>query len=107
MSEIAREAGALLMDYFHRRVKIEYKGDADLVTEADRTSEKLILERIRAYWPFHEVIGEEGARVETGGREVAKARRKPRSEFRNEFLLRDLFASLRHRGLCLLVEGRR
>lgn len=67
MSEIAREAGALLMEYFRRRVKIEYKGDADLVTEADRASEKLILERIRTHWPSHEVIGEEGARVETGG----------------------------------------
>jgi myo-inositol-1(or 4)-monophosphatase len=67
MAEIAREAGALLMEFFHRRVKIEYKGDADLVTEADRSSEKLILERIRARWQDHEVIGEEGARIETGG----------------------------------------
>jgi len=67
MSEIAREAGTLLMEYFDRRVKIEYKGDADLVTEADRASEKLILERIRAHWPSHDVIGEEGARIETGG----------------------------------------
>jgi myo-inositol-1(or 4)-monophosphatase len=67
MAEIAREAGGLLMEFFRRRVKIEYKGDADLVTEADRTSEKLILERIRAHWPGHEVIGEEGARIETGG----------------------------------------
>jgi len=67
MSEIAREAGALLIEFFRRRVKIEYKGDADLVTEADRTSEKLILERIRKQWPSHDVIGEEGARVETGG----------------------------------------
>ncbi len=64
MSEIAREAGALLVEFFRRRVKIEYKGDADLVTEADRTSEKLILERIRKQWPSHDVIGEEGA---TGG----------------------------------------
>jgi myo-inositol-1(or 4)-monophosphatase len=67
MSEIAREAGSLLMEFFQRHVKIEYKGDADLVTEADRTSEKLILERIRKQWPSHDVIGEEGARVETGG----------------------------------------
>lgn len=67
MSEIAREAGALLMDFFRRHVKIEYKGDADLVTVADRTSEKLILERIQTLWPSHEVIGEEGARIETGG----------------------------------------
>jgi myo-inositol-1(or 4)-monophosphatase len=66
MADIAREAGALLMDYFHRRVKIEYKGDADLVTEADRNSEKLILGRIREHWPSHDVIGEEGARIETG-----------------------------------------
>jgi myo-inositol-1(or 4)-monophosphatase len=67
MSEIAREAGTLLMEFFRRRVKIEYKGDADLVTVADRTSEKMILERIREQWPSHDVIGEEGARVETGG----------------------------------------
>lgn len=67
MSEIAREAGGLLMSYFHRRVKVEYKGDADLVTEADRASEELILQRIRAGWPSHDVIGEEGARIEAGG----------------------------------------
>lgn len=67
MSEIAREAGTLLMGYFRRRVKIEYKGEADLVTEADRASEQLILERIRRKWPSHDVIGEEGARIETGG----------------------------------------
>jgi myo-inositol-1(or 4)-monophosphatase len=66
MSEIAREAGSLLMEYFRRRVKIEYKGEADLVTEADRNSEKLILERIRTQWPTHDVIGEEGARIDTG-----------------------------------------
>ena len=66
MSEIAREAGALLMEYFHQQVKIEYKGDVDLVTIADRKSEALILERIRANWPSHDVLGEEGARIETG-----------------------------------------
>jgi fructose-1,6-bisphosphatase/inositol monophosphatase family enzyme len=48
MSAIAREAGALLMDYFHQHLKIEYKGDADLVTAADRAAEVLIRERIRA-----------------------------------------------------------
>jgi myo-inositol-1(or 4)-monophosphatase len=39
MSAIAREAGALLMHYFQKHIKIEYKGDADLVTAADRASE--------------------------------------------------------------------
>jgi myo-inositol-1(or 4)-monophosphatase len=66
MSVIAREAGALLMEYFQQHVKIEYKGDVDLVTIADRKSEALILERIRANWPTHDVLGEEGARIETG-----------------------------------------
>ena len=42
IADIAREAGALLMDYFRQRVSIEYKGEADLVTEADRKSEVLI-----------------------------------------------------------------
>jgi myo-inositol-1(or 4)-monophosphatase len=66
MAEIAREAGALLTHYFHQHLKVEYKGEADLVTVADRESEALILERIRARWPSHDVLGEEGARVETG-----------------------------------------
>ena len=66
MEAIAREAGALLMEYFRQRVKIEYKGDADLVTVADRESEALILERIRKQLPTHDVMGEEGARIETG-----------------------------------------
>ncbi|MGC2057552.1 MAG: inositol monophosphatase family protein [Candidatus Sulfotelmatobacter sp.] len=59
MSAIAREAGALLMHYFHQHLKIEYKGDADLVTAADRAAEKLIRERILALWPGHDVLGEE------------------------------------------------
>jgi len=59
MSAIAREAGALLMEYFHQHLKIEYKGDADLVTAADRASEKLIRERITQQWPSHDVLGEE------------------------------------------------
>jgi myo-inositol-1(or 4)-monophosphatase len=59
MSAIVREAGALLMDYFHQHLKIEYKGEADLVTAADRASEVLIRERIRKQWPAHDVLGEE------------------------------------------------
>ena len=62
---IAREAGTLLMSYFAKRVTIEYKGDVDLVTEADRASEKLIVERLQARWPEHGIVGEEGTRTET------------------------------------------
>jgi len=59
MSAIAREAGALLMHHFHQHLKIEYKGEADLVTAADRAAEVLIRERIRQQWPAHDVLGEE------------------------------------------------
>jgi myo-inositol-1(or 4)-monophosphatase len=66
MQAMAREAGILLMDYLRQHVKIEYKGDVDLVTVADRKSEALILERIRHHFPTHDVMGEEGTRIETG-----------------------------------------
>ena len=66
LEPIAREAGALLMSYFDRHIKIEYKGDVDLVTAADRASEKLIAERLRARWPQHGIVGEEGTRSDTG-----------------------------------------
>ena len=66
MSAIAREAGALLMPYFHQGLKIEYKGDADLVTAADRASEVLIRERIRAQFPSHDVLGEEQGLSDSG-----------------------------------------
>lgn len=59
MTSIAREAGALLVQYFHQGLKIEYKGDADLVTAADRASESLIRERVAKQFPSHDVLGEE------------------------------------------------
>lgn len=66
MSAIAREAGRLLMTYFERRIGFTYKGDVDLVTEADRASEKLIVERIRESFPGHDIVGEEGTRQTEG-----------------------------------------
>jgi myo-inositol-1(or 4)-monophosphatase len=59
---IALEAGALLRDFFERGVATEYKGDVDVVTEADRSSEKLIAERLTAAFPTHGIYGEEGSR---------------------------------------------
>jgi len=59
---IAREAGALLRDFYHKGVATEYKGDVDLVTEADRSSEALIKARLAAAFPEHGIYGEEGTR---------------------------------------------
>jgi len=58
--EIAREAGALLANYFERRIGFELKGEFDLVTEADRASEKLVVERLRSHFPSHGIVAEEG-----------------------------------------------
>ena len=66
LEPIAREAGALLLTYFNPQIKIEYKGDVDLVTAADRASEKLIVERLKEKWPQHGIVGEEGTRSDPG-----------------------------------------
>jgi myo-inositol-1(or 4)-monophosphatase len=66
-SKIAREAGARLREFFTQGVATEYKGDADLVTVADRTSEKLIRERLGETFPEHGIFGEEGTRDRMGG----------------------------------------
>ncbi|HYL74680.1 MAG TPA: inositol monophosphatase family protein [Bryobacteraceae bacterium] len=62
--ETAREAGAILLQEFDRPVKISYKGEVDLVTQADKRSEQAIVSRLRAHFPKHSIVAEEG-----GGRE--------------------------------------
>ena len=64
--EIAREAGALVANYHQRHIPFETKGEFDLVTEADRASERLIVERLRSHFPAHAIVAEEG-----GGHESA------------------------------------
>jgi myo-inositol-1(or 4)-monophosphatase len=59
--DIAHEAGSLLQYYFERHVRFELKGAFDLVTEADRASEKLIVDRLKALYPDHSVVAEEGS----------------------------------------------
>jgi myo-inositol-1(or 4)-monophosphatase len=64
--EIAHEAGSLLRYYFERVIpnknqRFELKGDFDLVTEADRASEKLVVERLQARFPRHAIVAEEGS----------------------------------------------
>lgn len=65
-ADIAREAGSLLSHYYERRVAFELKGDFDLVTEADRASEKLVVERLRSHFPSHSIVAEEGGNHEGG-----------------------------------------
>lgn len=59
--DIARQAGAVLRDRFSQTRTIETKGGliANLVTDADRASEELILERLKREVPTHAVLAEE------------------------------------------------
>ena len=70
--EAAQEAGKILREEFDRPPQISYKGDVDLVTQADRRSEAAIVARLSKYFPHHAIAAEEGT-----GHESASA-----SEFR-------------------------
>jgi myo-inositol-1(or 4)-monophosphatase len=59
--DTARAAGAILRAEFGRPKEISYKGEVDIVTESDRRSEALIVERIRKAYPSHAIIAEEGS----------------------------------------------
>jgi len=60
--EIARQAGQVLLA--HCGVAFELKGEHDLVTAADRASEKLIIKELKARFPRHGIVAEEGGREE-------------------------------------------
>lgn len=57
--QTAREAGQILLEKFGRKINISMKGDINLVTEADLASEKLIIEKIKSYYPKHSILAEE------------------------------------------------
>jgi myo-inositol-1(or 4)-monophosphatase len=59
---VAREAGELLLDGYAKveRGEVDYKGWRNLVTKYDLASERLVIDRIRAAWPGHAILAEEG-----------------------------------------------
>jgi len=63
---IAREAGLLLKSKLNDCHTIDFKGEIDIVTEADRMSEALILSAIRRQYPGHDILSEESAATLNG-----------------------------------------
>jgi myo-inositol-1(or 4)-monophosphatase len=57
--ELARSAGALLLEGYGRIHHPERKGRIDLVTEFDRRSDAFLLSEIRRRYPDHAVLAEE------------------------------------------------
>ncbi len=63
--EIAQDAGKILREEMDRPPTISHKREFDLVTQADRRSEALIVSRLQKYFPEHAVAAEEGSGKDT------------------------------------------
>lgn len=66
--EVAVRAGAHLRDRYGRvaDIRTEFKGRRDLVTEADREAERIVVEGLLAAFPGDSVLAEEGVLTERG-----------------------------------------
>jgi myo-inositol-1(or 4)-monophosphatase len=60
----AKEAGAILRQGLERQRTIEFKGVKNLVTDMDRRSEEAIADLVRHSLPHHNVVCEEGTRLQ-------------------------------------------
>jgi myo-inositol-1(or 4)-monophosphatase len=72
--EAAREAGGILLSELDRPVQIAYKGDVDIVTQADKRSELAIVSRLRTHFPKHAIVGEEGGAQSATSAEASGAK---------------------------------
>ncbi len=62
---ISKEAGQLVKEKFGKNLEIEFKtNELNLVTEADKASEKLITDFIKKKYPSHGILAEEGSQVD-------------------------------------------
>lgn len=67
--ELAREAGKLIKDTCGKVSAIEAKQSyADLVTETDKTVERLVFEGLKKKYPSHRFIGEESVAADNYGK---------------------------------------
>ncbi|MGE4618410.1 MAG: inositol monophosphatase family protein [Planctomycetota bacterium] len=65
--ELIEEAGQLLLSHPAASLNVEHKGFRDLVTAADLSSEKLILEGIQRLFPDDSILAEEAGSVVSHG----------------------------------------
>jgi myo-inositol-1(or 4)-monophosphatase len=70
LEDVAEKAGQAIMSYFRGNFQIDMKdtrpGGIDIVTDADRASEDIILEAIRRDFPDHDILTEETRTDKTG-----------------------------------------
>ncbi len=58
-TDLARRAGAVLLDSYERLERIDYKSKRDVVTNADYASERLVIDAIRARYAGDAILAEE------------------------------------------------
>jgi myo-inositol-1(or 4)-monophosphatase len=63
----AREAAEIVRERFGSALQIETKQDKSLVTDIDKQLEALIVNKIKAAFPSHRIIGEEGGSGASSG----------------------------------------
>ena len=68
-TDVARSAGALLIDSYERLERIDYKSKRDVVTNADFASERLVIDAIRDRYPDDAILAEESGQHAGAGRE--------------------------------------
>jgi len=56
---ISRKAGQIVLEHFNKPMKINFKGQYDMVTEADLASEKFIIDALKKVTPGIRVLSEE------------------------------------------------
>jgi myo-inositol-1(or 4)-monophosphatase len=58
-TDLARQAGGILLDTYGRVATIDYKSKRDVVTDADYASERLIIRAIKERYPDDAILAEE------------------------------------------------
>ncbi len=61
--KLAHDAGKLALEYQENGFKVESKGGVDIVTEADKACERLILKTIKDNFPDHAILTEESGSI--------------------------------------------
>jgi myo-inositol-1(or 4)-monophosphatase len=63
----AKAGGKVLRGFFEKEFRIDFKGEVNLVTEADREAEAVVIRTLRKKFPDHRFLAEEGGDQSTAG----------------------------------------
>ncbi len=64
-TDVAIQAGGILQSYAEQGFRIEYKDAVNLVTDADKRSEEVIISTLRSQFPDHQILAEEAGLTTT------------------------------------------